>query len=169
MRLTPVEIRQHRFNSRLRGFDRSEVEAFLEAVVSDFEEVVRENAQLRREAERLGRELDAYRTREQTIQTTLTTAQQIVDELKHTAIKEAEVKVGQAEMEAEKVVREAEDRRAAIRNEIVELRHLRSRAEADLRRTLESYLSLIDAHREARAPKDDRPPRRTTGGRPSHD
>jgi cell division initiation protein len=169
MRLTPVEIRQHRFNSRLRGFDRSEVEAFLEAVVSDFEEVVRENAQLRREAERLGRELDAYRSREQTIQATLTTAQQIVEELKHTAIKEAEVKVGQAEMEAEKLVREAEDRRASVHKEITELRHLRSRAEADLRRTLEGYLSLIDAHREARAAREEKPPRRAAAVRPSRD
>ena len=28
MRLTPIEIRQHRFNVRVRGFDRDEVEAF---------------------------------------------------------------------------------------------------------------------------------------------
>ena len=169
MRLTPVEIRQHRFNTRLRGFDRGEVEAFLEAVVSDFEEVVRENAQLRREAERLGRELDAYRSREQTIQTTLTTAQQIVDELKHTAVKEAEVTVGQAEMQAEKLIREAEDRRAAVEQEITHLRHLRSRTEADLQKTLESYMSLIDAHREARAAREGKPPPRALGGRPSRE
>jgi DivIVA domain-containing protein len=89
MRLTPLEIRQHRFTTRMRGFDAGEVEAFLETVVADFEDVVRENAQLRREAERLARDLDAYRAREKTIQDTLTTAQSVVEQLKRTAIKES--------------------------------------------------------------------------------
>jgi cell division initiation protein len=163
MRLTPVEIRQHRFRARFRGLDRAEVEAFLEAVVSDFEEVVRENAQLRREAERLAREVEAYRSREQAIQSTLTTAQQVVEELRETSIKEAEVKVGEAELRAEKLVREAEQRRSAIQREITEIGYLRSRVEADLRRTLESYLQMIDAYGEAREAGQAGERRRRTG------
>ena len=53
MRLTPIEIRRHRFSSRVRGFDRDEVRAFLDMVIADFEDVVRQNAQLRRDNERL--------------------------------------------------------------------------------------------------------------------
>ena len=106
MRLTPIEIRQHRFNVRLRGFDAHEVEAFLETVVSDFEDVVRENAQLRREIERLARELQAYQGRERNIQETLTTAQGIVEELKRTAMKEAEVLVSEAKLRGEKLLLE---------------------------------------------------------------
>jgi len=145
MRLTPLEIRQHKFSSRLRGFDRDEVAAFLDTVVADFEDVVRENAQLRREAERLARELDAYRAREKTIQDTLTTAQNVVEQLKRTAIKESEALVVDAELRAEKLLAEARERRAELGNEIREQKHLRQRLEADLRRTLESYGKLIDA------------------------
>lgn len=150
MRLTPIEIRQHRFNSRLRGYDRDEVEAFLETVVADFEEVVRENAQLRREAERLARELDTYRAREKTIQETLTTAKEVVDQLKRTAMREAETIVVDAELRSEKLVGEAREQRSALSHEISELRHLRTRLDADLRRTLESYLRLVDSLEEAR-------------------
>ena len=114
MRLTPLEIRQHRFTTRFRGFDAGEVEAFLETVVADFEDVVRENAQLRREAERLARDLDAYRAREKTIQDTLTTAQAVVEQLKRTAIKESETLVVDAELRAEKIVAEARERRAEL-------------------------------------------------------
>ena len=49
MRLTPIEIRRHRFQTRMRGFDREEVRTFLDIVLSDFEDVVRENAKLRRD------------------------------------------------------------------------------------------------------------------------
>jgi cell division initiation protein len=154
MRLTPLEIRQHKFGSQMRGFDRDEVSAFLDTVVADFEDVVRENAQLRREAERLARELDAYRAREKTIQDTLTTAQSLVEQLKRTAIKESESIVIDAELRAEKLLAEAREQRATLANEIREQKHLRQRLEADLRRTLESYGKLIDALATAEHPDE---------------
>jgi cell division initiation protein len=154
MRLTPLEIRQHKFGSQMRGFDRSEVSAFLDTVVADFEDVVRENAQLRREAERLARELDAYRSREKTIQDTLTTAQTVVEQLKRTAIKESESIVIDAELRAEKLLSEAREQRATLANEIREQRHMRQRLEADLRRTLESYGKLIEAFAPTDRPEE---------------
>jgi cell division initiation protein len=161
MRLTPIEIRQHRFNVRVRGFDRDEVEAFLETVVADFEELVRENAQLRREGERLTREVESLRARERMIQETLTTAQGVVDQLKRTAIKESENIVVDAELRAEKVLAEARQRRAELSHEIAELRHTRARLDTDLRKTLDGYARLIDAFqdaREARAQAPSPPP-----------
>jgi cell division initiation protein len=150
MRLTPIEIRQHRFNVRLRGFDAHEVRSFLDAIVQDFEDVVRENAQLRREAERQARELGTYQARERNIQETLTTAQNVMDELKRTAVKEAEVVVSEAKLRGEKIIQQAREERASLEHEITELRHLRERLEADLRRTLDGYVSLIDAYRSSR-------------------
>jgi cell division initiation protein len=153
MRLTPIEIRRHQFKSRLRGFDPVEVEAFLDTVVSDFEEVVRENAQLQRESERLARELDTYQSREKTIQETLTTAQSIVEQIKRTAAKEAESIVVEAELRAEKLLRDTRERRAELSHEVTELRHLRTRLDADLRKTLDTYTRMIEAFRDSRRPK----------------
>jgi cell division initiation protein len=151
MRLTPIEIRQHRFNHRFWGCDSHEVESFLQTVVEDFEEVVRENARLRREAERLGRDLEEHRSRERTIQETLTTAQGVVDQLKRTAVKEAEVLVSEAEVRAEKIVSQADVTRAELAKEIAELRQLRRRLGLELRQTIEGYTSLIDAYEESLA------------------
>ena len=49
MRLSPIEIRQHRFNYRFRGLDAHEVHAFLETLVGDFDQLVREHNRLRAE------------------------------------------------------------------------------------------------------------------------
>ncbi len=149
MRLTPIEIRSHRFSNRLRGYDPAEVEAFLDTVVSDFEDVVRENAQIRRESERLARELDAHRGREQNIQQTLSTAQGVVNQLKRTSVKEAEVLVSEAELRAEKLLAAAKARRNQVDLEIAELRHMRGRLSGEVRQTLERYLSLMDAYDDA--------------------
>ncbi len=146
MRLTPIEIRSHRFNNRMRGYDAAEVDAFIETVVSDFEEVVRENARVRRESERLARELETHRSREKTIQDTLTTAQEVVDQLKRTAMKEAEVMIGEAELRSEKMLEQSRARLADLDTQIGELRHLRGRLSADLRATLDGYRSRIEAY-----------------------
>jgi cell division initiation protein len=156
MRLSPLQIRQYRFNTRFRGFDPREVEVFLESVVADLEEVVRENAALRREIEKLSREVESYRGRERTIQETLTTAQSVVDELRRTAVKESEVMVSTAELRAEQILRRSEEQRAGIDREICDLRQLRARVEADLTRTLESYLSLVRDLANARDTRSDR-------------
>jgi cell division initiation protein len=154
MRLSPIDIRQHQFTTRLRGFDPLEVEVFLATVVDDFEEIVRENATLRRDAERLAREVDGHRSRERNLQDTLTTAQGVVDQLKRTAMKEAEVMITEAEVRSEKLLKASDMRRAELAAEIAELRHLRNRLGADLRHTLTGYASMIDAY-ESRAEIDD--------------
>ena len=144
MRLSPIEIRQHRFNYRLRGLDPDEVRAFLETLVADFDQVVRENAELRREAERLSREIATYHSREQMIQDTLTTAQGVVKQLKQTALKEAEVLVSEAEVRAEKVLKEAETRRADLTSEISDLKQIRERVAIELRNVLMGYLRFVE-------------------------
>ena len=146
MRLTPIEIRSHRFNTRMRGYDTAEVEAFLDTVVSDFEEVVRENARLRRESERLGRELEAHRSRERNIQQTLSTAQDVVEQLKRTAARESELVVSEAELQAEKLLEAARALRSDLQLEIAELRHLRNQLSCDLRQAISSYASRLDAY-----------------------
>ncbi len=145
MRLTPIEIRHHRFHTRVRGYDRDEVRTFIEMIVADFEDVVRENAQLRRESERLTRELESYKGRESSIHETMTTAQSVVQDLKHTAVKESECIVASAEAQADKLLREAETRRAELQARVSQMEHMRRQVEIDLRKTLEGYLNMLEA------------------------
>ena len=170
MRLTPIDIRRHQFSTRMRGYDREEVQRFLEAIVADFEDVVREKAQLRRESERLRRELGAYRGKEQTIQDTLLTTQGMIDELKRSAVKESELILAEAEVHAQNLLRKTEVERASLTSEITQMKHLRNRMETELRQTLQGYMSLIDAYQASRRPPSElrrdsglEPPRPGTG------
>ncbi len=47
MRITPLDIRNHSFQRRLRGYDREEVDAFMRMVSEDYESVLRESQTLR--------------------------------------------------------------------------------------------------------------------------
>ena len=53
VRLTPLDIQNHRFATRMRGCDPSEVDAFLRLVAEDFEGLVRESDGLREQVRNL--------------------------------------------------------------------------------------------------------------------
>jgi cell division initiation protein len=72
-------------------------------------------------------------------------------------MKEAEIIVAAAEVQAEKTLQEAEARRADLSTEITQMQHIRRQVEVELRRTLEGYLNLIDTHQSAQAPADPSP------------
>jgi len=43
MKITPLEIRQKEFEKKLRGYDKEEVNAFLESLSKEWERVLDEN------------------------------------------------------------------------------------------------------------------------------
>ncbi|MBI3597157.1 MAG: DivIVA domain-containing protein [Nitrospirae bacterium] len=43
MKITPLDIQQAGFKVRMRGYDRQEVDSFLDAITEDYEALVREN------------------------------------------------------------------------------------------------------------------------------
>ena len=64
IRITPLDMRQHHFKTVMRGFDRTEVVAFLTEAADDYEQALREIDRLRSDLMRMEALLDgAPRTR----------------------------------------------------------------------------------------------------------
>ncbi|MCP5056973.1 MAG: DivIVA domain-containing protein [bacterium] len=144
MKLTPLDIQKHAFTQRMRGADPVEVEAFLQMVSEDYEALMRERDQLAERASQLEERVKELGQNEKTLQHTLVTAQTLSDDLKKTAMREAEVRVGEAEVQAEKVLAASHRRAARISEDIREMKALRSRLGAALRQTLETHLALVE-------------------------
>ena len=71
MRITPLDLRQQRFKAAMRGFDKTEVVAFLTEAADDYEAVVRELDRMRGEVARMENALAEHRSRETTLRETL--------------------------------------------------------------------------------------------------
>ncbi|MHB1844669.1 MAG: DivIVA domain-containing protein [Deltaproteobacteria bacterium] len=144
MKVTPLDIRQKQFQRKLRGHDPREVEAFLELVAAEFEEVVRESISLKDELKRKSAKLDEFHERERTLQETMVTAQKVTEDIKDAAKRQAEVVVSEAELQGEKIVQGAHTRLVQILDEIAELKRQRAQFEAGLRSLVESQLKLLE-------------------------
>ncbi|CAN5832011.1 hypothetical protein BH23GEM6_BH23GEM6_16840 [soil metagenome] len=113
--LTPLDVRKKKgdFRRAMRGYEPALVDDFLDLVAERLEELVRENLGLRERGQQINDSLDAYRTRETALNEALVSAQQLREEVRTQAAREAELVLREARAEGERLIGEARKEAAA--------------------------------------------------------
>lgn len=148
MRITPLDIQQKQFPMRLRGFDVDEVYSFLELIREEIEELLRENASLKEQLSRADGQLQEYKNMEVTLRETLMTAQQMVEDYKTNARKEAELILKEAELKADNMIKEAQEKVVKIHEDIVDLKGIRRHFKEEIKRLIDSHLKMLEFDKE---------------------
>jgi len=148
VRITPLDIQQKQFPMKFRGFDVEEVYAFLEVIREEMEDLLRENATLKENAQRLENQIKEYKDMETTLRETLLTAQQMVEDYKTNARKEAELVVKEAELRADAVLKEAQEKVIKIHEDIVDLKGIRRHFKEEIKRLVEGHLKMLEFDKE---------------------
>jgi cell division initiation protein len=153
MRVTPLDIIQKQFApARRGGVESDEVREFLDQVRESMETLLKENQGLRDEVGRKDAEIADLRDKESDIKTTLMLARQVKDDMERGARREADVIVGEARLEAERILMTASQERRELQGDLVRLRSSRAKLMADLRGVLDSYTRIVsDMEQEAPA------------------
>lgn len=144
MSLTPVEIRHVNLRRRPLGYERRATDDLLANVVTSFEEVWRERADLRDAIEELEHELTRQKEVEGALRNTLLTAERMADDVRTHARREADVIISEARATARDIVSGAESERERINNEIRRLRALELDVKADYRAFLIAALDRLE-------------------------
>lgn len=148
MRITPLDIQQKQFPMKFRGFDVEEVFAFLEVVREEMEDLLRENASLKETVQRLENQSKEHRDMETTLRETLFTAQQMVEDYKTNARKEAELIIKEAEVRSESIMKQAQEKVIKIHEDIVDLKGIRRHFKEELKRMVENHLKMLEFDKE---------------------
>src|SRR5260370_8269466 len=115
MRISPLDIRQQQFTVRwFRGFDKHEVDAFLDDVADDYETVLKDNALLKEQLATLEERSRGLTEREKALQDTLVTTQRLGDEMKAAARREAELHMREPELRGEKLLEQVRSPPASL-------------------------------------------------------
>ena len=122
MNISPLDIRKHEFRKGLRGYDVEEVAAFLDMVSIEYENLVRENAQLDEKLSGMDIQLKKYREIENTLRKTLLSAQRAREDTISTAKKQSDVIIREAEVKASSILEEGRNMQSQIRNSFYELK-----------------------------------------------
>jgi cell division initiation protein len=148
MNITPLDIQQQKFKTRIRGFDVREVDAFLEQMANGFESLQRTHKDLQEEVRRLELEIQGYRKREETFKRALLNSQKVLDQMKDNARKSAELIIAEAEVKAEKILNKAHNRLAQLHEDISELKRQRMQIEVQIGFIIESHRKLLEISKE---------------------
>jgi cell division initiation protein len=155
--VTPFDLRQARFATSMRGFDKNEVTSFLEEAAEGFDQAMRENERLRMEIVKLETSLTQFRELEGSLKATLMSAQKIGDDMRENAEKEAQRIVRDAESRAELLMRQTQSQTEDIEREIDGLRIKRREAEMNLESTISALNNTLEFIREQdRREREDR-------------
>jgi cell division initiation protein len=148
MKVTPLDLRQQRFQTVMRGFDRGEVQSFLLEVADDYENALRENDKLRQDVAKLDAVLGEHRGQERNLRNTLLSAQKMADEIKEHATQEAALILREAEGRADLLLQKGQARLEDVQREIDGLRMKRREVETSIEALVGTLNNTLEFIRE---------------------
>lgn len=143
MKLSPVNIKRQEFSKEIRGYNTKEVTDFLEKVADEVESAIKENETLRRTIDHLNLDVERYKTIEDSLQKALIAAQESSGTALQKAHEEAAEIVRRAELEAEKLLADSQQKAIELQQHIAGLEERRAYILARLSAIIETQESVI--------------------------
>ena len=111
MALTPLDIQNKTFPTKMRGYNQDEVDDFLDLVVRDYEEITQRNRELEKAVKHSEEKLEYFNELKDALNQSIIVAQDTADKVKTSASKESEVIVTSAQNKADELV-DTDEKRA---------------------------------------------------------
>ena len=143
-RITVVDIQHRTFKRALQGYDRTDVDQFLDEIIESLEDEATARAALEAEINDLKERISHFKAMEESLQSTLLLATRTADEVKAAAHKEADLIKQEARLQSEREIGSLSDRVEESRREHQRMLDIAEKAKSEIRSLLLSHLALID-------------------------
>jgi len=144
MQITPLDMRKQEFRKTFKGYDKNEVDIFLEMVAKETENIIRNNKRMTEQLKELDSKIDDYKRMEKTLQDTLTSTQKTTDGIRRNARKEAEMILQKAKLQASEIIENAATKVKDLQSQISALRNQKDGFVIQLRSFLSSQLKMLE-------------------------
>lgn len=153
MRISAIDIKKQVFKKSMRGYDTSEVEAYLDTVANEIENLYRENESLKetitkleQDKAELNNEIEVFKENEKTLQKAIVKSQDMAEDVIENAKKRAELIVKEAEIMSGKLKLNTQEEFVNLKQELDELRQKNEIIIDDIRNFLMDKLNSIDEY-----------------------
>lgn len=145
MPLSPLDIHNKEFGRAFRGYDEDEVDDFLERVIQDYEASIRQNKELEERMEQVNERLKHFTNIEESLSKAIIVAQEIAEEVKTNARKEAQLILKEAEKNADRIISEALNKSRKIALEVEEVQRHAAIFRARFRSLVQAQLEMLES------------------------
>lgn len=142
--ISPLEIQEKEFGRGLKGFKEDEVNEFLDQITLDLERLLEENRQLKAEKAQIEEELKKFKEAETSVLETLETAKALMGDISASAEKRAQILLKNAELDAQRIQREAREKAERMNEENAALQNRVEGLKQKFRQLLEAELQRFD-------------------------
>ena len=151
--LTPLDVKKKKgdFRRVVRGYDPAAVDSFLDEVVARMEGLVRESVELNARVSSMSDAIGQYRDRERAMNEALVSAQQLREDMRGQAAREADLVLREARAEAERIVGEARRQATAAAEALRRIQGQRVRFLRLFRTLVERQLQEIEQEEDRTA------------------
>ena len=148
MRITPLDIQQMVFKVNFRGYDKEEVNRFLEELAQTVEALNRDHAVQREKILFLEQQLAELKRTEATLSNTLLSAQSLADDVKQNAQREADLVIKEAELKAGELIRQARVELTDTQRDLSSLQKQRLLMVERLRASLRMFERMLEVEEQ---------------------
>ena len=143
--LTPSDLYSKEFRTKMMGgYDKDEVEHFLERVADVFESLIKQNRDLRGRNEELRQEVESYHEMESTLRNALVSSQKFHEDMLEHARREADAMLEEAKLAKALAITKASKLPELLQQEINTLRAHRDALRTELRTFLQSHVEMLE-------------------------
>lgn len=157
MKLTPMDIQQVAFKVRFRGYDKEEVDSFLDTVCAELEARIKEDTDLREKLASMEIQMGELKKKETALTNTLLSVQHATEEMKSAAQREAALIVKEAEVKAEEIAKEARGEKTQILRELADLQRQKVLFLERMKTLVKSFEKSMEVEEEMAQDNNPRP------------
>lgn len=143
--LTPVEIQSKVFKSGGLGYDKKDVDNYMKDILRSYEDVYRENMELKDKLTVLNDGIQYYKTIEKTLQKALVLAEKTAEETKATALKEAKRIEKEASVKAGIMLSDAKNELETLHQQTITLIQQYEKYKAQFKNLAAAQLDLLNS------------------------
>lgn len=114
MALTPLDIQNKDFSTKMRGYNQDDVDDFLDQVTRDYEDTLQKNRELEKSLKHAEEKLQYFNELKDALNQSIIVAQDTADKVKSSANKESEMIITSADNQAKETLVEAERKSNAM-------------------------------------------------------
>ncbi len=155
MNITPIDIQQKRFPVAFRGFERMEVETFLDQVREEMEALMREVTELREFRQVYDDRMSEVRQKEETVKNTMLMTQKLMEDQKDNARREAALLIKDAELRSQQIIASVHEQRVQLEAEIQNLKRMRHHFLEDVKKVVQMHLEMVNHEEGSYAAKEE--------------
>lgn len=133
-----------KFDTVFRGYDKQQVQAFLDDIIKNYEQLLRKSQKTQEDNIKLNEQLKYYQNIEDRMNRAIYTAESAGDQIKRNARKEAEMLVTEARHNASRIINDALLKAEKAQNHADQLKRNTNTLKKRLRQIIQNQLDVIE-------------------------